>query len=204
MNHFDLPLIAILRGITPDEVIDHAKVLLTHGFTLLEVPTNSPNWQKSVTLLRDYCGANALVGAGTVTTHQLLQDLLELKGQLMVTPNTDPELIRTAKQHRLTTCIGAFTPSEIFRAIHAGADIVKIFPVSSLGVNYVKALTSVVPKNTPLYAVGGVTPDNLADYLEAGCSGAGLGSDLYKAGQSVVETADKAQKFANAYAKFMK
>lgn len=200
MQPCKLPLVAILRGITPEEVLEHANGLLAAGFEMIEVPTNSPRWQESVRLLQQQFGNQAQIGAGTVIDDDKLDALIASGAPLMVTPNTNPALIRRAKEAGLITCIGAMTPSEMFAALEAGADIVKVFPASIMGVGYVRALVSVLPKTTQLYAVGGITPDNLAEYLAAGYQGAGLGSDLYRAGQTADETLLKAQRFAAAYA----
>jgi 2-dehydro-3-deoxyphosphogalactonate aldolase len=199
MQPYKLPLVAILRGITPEEVLEHASGLLAAGFEMIEVPTNSPRWQESVALLQRHYGTQAHIGAGTVIDDDKLDALIASGASLMVTPNTNPALIRRAKAAGLTTCIGAMTPSEVFAALEAGADIVKVFPAAIMGVDYVRALVSVLPKTTQLYAVGGITPDNLAEYLAAGYHGAGLGSDLYRAGQTAQETLQKAQRFAAAW-----
>lgn len=199
MQPYKLPLVAILRGITPSEVLEHANTLLEAGFEMIEVPTNSPDWRESVQLLQQHYGSRAHIGAGTVIDNEKLDALIASGAPLMVTPNTDPLLIRRAKAAGLMTCIGAMTPSEVFAALAAGADIVKIFPASVLGVGYIRALVSVLPQGTSLYAVGGITPENLADYLAAGCSGAGLGSDLYRAGQTPDDTRHQARRFAAAY-----
>lgn len=203
MQPYKLPLVAILRGITPSEVLEHASGLLDAGFEMIEVPTNSPDWQQSVQLLQQHYGARAHIGAGTVIDDEKLDALIASGAPLMVTPNTDPRLIRRAKAAGLITCVGAMTPSEVFSALAAGTDIVKIFPAAVLGVEYIGALASVLPKTTPLYAVGGITPENLADYLTAGCTGAGLGSDLYRAGQTPEETRRKALRYAAAWHKAM-
>lgn len=199
MQPYKLPLVAILRGITPSEVLEHANTLFEAGFEMIEVPTNSPDWRESVQLLQQHYGSRAHIGAGTVIDNEKLDALIASGAPLMVTPNTDPLLIRRAKAAGLMTCIGAMTPSEVFAALAAGADIVKIFPASVLGVGYIRALVSVLPQGTSLYAVGGITPENLADYLAAGCSGAGLGSDLYRAGQTPDDTRHQARRFAAAY-----
>ena len=199
MQPYKLPLVAILRGITPPEVLEHAAALLEAGFDMIEVPTNSPDWRQSVQLLQQHYGGRAQIGAGTVVDDEKLDALIASGASLMVTPNTDPGLIRRAKAAGLMTCIGAMTPSEMFAALAAGADTVKVFPASVLGVSYIGALASVLPKGTSLYAVGGITPENLADYLAAGCSGAGLGSDLYRAGQTPDVTRHQARRFAAAY-----
>lgn len=199
MQPCKLPLVAILRGITPEEVLEHARNLLAAGFEMIEVPTNSPRWLESVELLQQHYGSQAHIGAGTVIDDEKLDQLIASGAPLMVTPNTNPALIRRAKAAGLITCIGAMTPSEAFAALQAGADIVKVFPAAIMGADYVRALVSVLPKTTQLYAVGGITPDNLAEYLAAGYQGAGLGSDLYRAGQTADVTLHQAQRFAAAW-----
>lgn len=199
VSNIKLPLVAILRGITPDEIIEHSQALVEAGFQMIEVPTNSPNWLESIKLLRQKYNDDVIVGAGTVITMEYLEDLIAAQGQIMVTPNTNPELIRKAKGHNLLTCIGALTPTEIFSALQAGADIVKIFPATALDLDYIKAVRPVVGKEVSLYAVGGVTTENLADYIRVGYNGVGLGSDLYKAGQSVARTKEMALKYVQAW-----
>lgn len=194
-----IPLIAILRGITPEEVLDHAKVLVDAGFEMIEVPTNSPNWLDSIQLLQKTWGDKILIGAGTVTQQAYLDALINCKGKLMVTPNTNPDLIRQAKAAGLQTYIGAFTPSEIYQAIDAGADVIKIFPCVGIDIAYIKAIRAIVPSTQQIYAVGGVTSQNLHQFIALGCQGAGLGSDLYRAGQSVEATKQSAEDFVRAW-----
>ncbi len=194
-----LPLIAILRGIRPDEVLAHAEVLVNAGFEAIEVPVNSPDWMRSVQLLAAAMGERVLIGAGTVLTPQMVDQLVLAQGRLVVTPNTSVDVIHAAKARDLVTCIGCMTVTEAFAAIHAGAQSIKIFPAANLGVTYIRALKAVLPNDMPVFAVGGITPDNLADYLLAGCVGAGLGGDLYKPGQAPQLTKERAQAFVRAY-----
>jgi 2-dehydro-3-deoxyphosphogalactonate aldolase len=144
-------------------------------------------------------GDRALVGAGTVLSPDLAGQVADLGGTLMVTPNTDPETIRFARRRGLFTAIGFMTPSEAFAALAAGAQSLKLFPASTLGPAYIKAIRAVLPPDVPLLAVGGVTPENLGEFLDAGCIGAGLGSDLYKPGQPVSRTREQAAAFVKAY-----
>ncbi|ATO32317.1 2-dehydro-3-deoxy-6-phosphogalactonate aldolase [Dickeya dianthicola] len=195
----NLPLIAILRGITPDEVLEHVAALLDAGFDAVEIPLNSPNPYESIRLAVEYFGDRALIGAGTVLKADYVDKLQEIGSKLVVTPNTSPEVIRRAVGYGMTVCPGCATATEAFTALEAGAQSLKIFPSSAFGPDYIKALKAVLPKDVPVFAVGGVTPENLKDYLDAGCVGAGLGSDLYRAGQSVDVTAQKAHAFVNAY-----
>ncbi|ACX85893.1 2-dehydro-3-deoxy-6-phosphogalactonate aldolase [Pectobacterium parmentieri] len=195
----NLPLIAILRGITPDEVLEHVAVLLDAGFDAVEIPLNSPNPYDSIRLAVEHFGDRALIGAGTVLKADYVDKLQEIGSKLVVTPNISPEVIRRAVGYGMTVCPGCATATEAFTALEAGAQSLKIFPSSAFGPDYIKALKAVLPKDVPVFAVGGVTPENLKDYLSAGCIGAGLGSDLYRAGQSVEVTAQKAHAFVNAY-----
>ena len=194
-----LPLIAILRGITPEDVVEHVEALLEEGFDAIEIPLNSPDWQTSIPLAVRLAGDRALVGAGTVLSADLANQVADLGGTLMVTPNTDPDVIRQARRRGMYTAIGFMTPSEAFAALAAGAQSLKLFPSSNLGPSYIKAIRAVLPPDVPLLAVGGVTPENLGQFLDAGCIGAGLGGDLYKPGQPVSRTREQAAAFVKAY-----
>jgi 2-dehydro-3-deoxyphosphogalactonate aldolase len=194
-----LPLVAILRGVLPGEVLAHAHALVAAGFDCIEVPTNSPQWADSVRLLVAEYGGNASIGAGTVTEPGHLDALQAAGGRLAVSPHTDPPLIADAVRRGLVCLPGALTPSEVFAAHAAGAQAVKLFPAGSLGPAHVKALCSVLPKTLRLLAVGGVSPANLADYIAAGCWGAGLGGELYRAAQDTTTTATKARAFVQAW-----
>lgn len=194
-----LPLIAILRGVQPDEVLAHADALIDAGFDCIEVPTNSPQWALSVEALARRVGDAALVGAGTVWRPEQLQALIDAGGRLMVTPHTDVALVARARDAGLATAIGCATPTEAFSALAAGAQVLKLFPAGALGPPYAAALRSVLPAEVPLFAVGGIRPDNLADFVRAGCSGAGLGGELYRAGQAPSITREKAQAFIAAW-----
>jgi 2-dehydro-3-deoxyphosphogalactonate aldolase len=193
------PLIAILRGIEPHEALAHADALLTAGFDCIEVPTNSPQWQRSVEAIVRHAGPRALVGAGTVWQDDQLQQLVDAGGRLMVTPHTDAALVAKAAAQGLVTAIGCATASEAFTALRAGAKVLKIFPAAPLGAAYVAALRSVLPRHMPLFAVGGVRPDNLAEFVKAGCVGAGLGGELYRPGQTAQQTGEKARAFIEAW-----
>jgi 2-dehydro-3-deoxyphosphogalactonate aldolase len=194
-----LPLIAILRGITPEDVAEHVEALLQEGFEAIEVPLNSPDWEDSIQRAVRQAGDRALVGAGTVLSAERASRVADLGGTLMVTPNTDPEVIRRARSRGLYTAIGFMTPTEAFAALAAGAQSLKLFPSSNLGPSYIKAIRAVLPPDVPLLAVGGVTPENLGQFLDAGCIGAGLGGDLYKPGQPVSRTREQAAAFVKAY-----
>ncbi|MGL4723818.1 MAG: 2-dehydro-3-deoxy-6-phosphogalactonate aldolase [Scandinavium sp.] len=194
-----LPLIAILRGIKPEEARDHVAAILDAGFDAVEIPLNSPQWEISIAAMVREFGDKALIGAGTVLKTEQVDALAAMGSKLVVTPNTNPDVIRRAVSHGMTVCAGCATATEAFAALEAGAQTLKIFPSSAFGPDYIKALKAVLPKDVPVFAVGGVTPENLDVWLNAGCSGAGLGSDLYRAGQSVERTAEQAAAFVKAW-----
>lgn len=195
----DNKLVAILRGITPAEVDDHVDVLLDAGFRYIEIPLNSPDWQLSIPRAIARAGSRAMIGAGTVLTSAQVDTLAEMGARLIVTPNIQPAVIRRAVEHGLLVCPGCATATEAFNALEAGAQWLKIFPSVAFGPDYIRALKAVLPPAIPVLAVGGVTPDNLAEYLAAGCAGAGTGGDLYRAGQSVTRTQEQATRFMNAW-----
>ncbi|MDK1262836.1 2-dehydro-3-deoxy-6-phosphogalactonate aldolase [Cronobacter sakazakii] len=197
--HNKLPLIAILRGITPDEAHDHVAAVIDAGFEAVEIPLNSPGWRTSIAAMVTAFGDRALIGAGTVLKPEQVDELAEMGSKLVVTPNIQPEVIRRAVSYGMTVCPGCATATEAFNAIEAGAQALKIFPSAAFGPDYIKALKAVLPPEIPVFAVGGVTPENLAVWLNAGCIGAGLGSDLYRAGQPVERTAAQAKAFVKAY-----
>ncbi|EON4390973.1 2-dehydro-3-deoxy-6-phosphogalactonate aldolase [Escherichia coli] len=194
-----LPLIAILRGIKPDEALAHVGAVIDAGFDAVEIPLNSPQWEQSIPAIVDAYGDKALIGAGTVLKPEQADALARMGCQLIVTPNIHSEVIRRAVGYGMTVCPGCATATEAFTALEAGAQALKIFPSSAFGPQYIKALKAVLPSDIAVFAVGGVTPENLAQWIDAGCAGAGLGSDLYRAGQSVERTAQQAAAFVKAY-----
>lgn len=205
MNDFptlmaQLPMVAILRGIKPEEVLAHGEALINAGFGILEVPLNSPEPFKSIALLQQTYGDRALIGAGTVMNKEQVAQLVEIGAGLMVCPHTDVSLIKAAKAAGLYAFPGFFTASEAFAALEAGADGLKLFPAEALtSPKVISALGAVIPKSVRICPVGGVTPDNLKAYIDAGAQGFGLGSALYKAGQSVETTAQQAKAFVQAW-----
>ncbi|WP_347253897.1 2-dehydro-3-deoxy-6-phosphogalactonate aldolase [Leminorella grimontii] len=198
-NTMKTPLVAILRGITPSEVEAHVSLLIEEGFDAIEIPLNSPEWETSIRLAVERFGSRALIGAGTVLNVASVDRLSELGCRLIVTPNTNPDVIRRAVDYGMVVLPGCATATEAFSAIEAGAKSIKLFPSSVFGPDYVRALKSVLPKDVQVFAVGGVTPGSLSDYLSAGCVGAGLGGDLYKAGQQPEKTRLQAKAFIDAY-----
>ncbi|CAM6973894.1 2-dehydro-3-deoxy-6-phosphogalactonate aldolase [Enterobacter hormaechei] len=195
----ELPLIAILRGITPGEALAHVNAVIDAGFDAVEIPLNSPEWEKSIPAIVKAFGDKALIGAGTVLQPEQVDELAKMGCKLIVTPNINPEVIRRAVEYGMTVCPGCATSTEAFAALDAGARSLKIFPSSAFGPDYIKALKAVLPASVPVFAVGGVTPENLVQWIKAGCVGAGLGSDLYRAGQPVERTAQQAAAFVKAY-----
>ena len=195
---FALPLIAILRGITPADVPAHVGALVEEGYDAIEIPTNSPDWTRSVRIAAEAFGERAWIGAGTVLTTADADALRAAGGRLMVTPNTRPPVIRHAVERGLQVAAGIATASDAFDALDAGAQMLKLFPASVYGPAMVRALRSVLPP-VPLFAVGGVTPDTLSGYLSAGCQGAGIGGELYTPGQPVERTREHARRFRQAY-----
>ncbi|MCW6029788.1 2-dehydro-3-deoxy-6-phosphogalactonate aldolase [Stenotrophomonas sp. SRS1] len=196
---FQLPLVAILRGITPDDTLAHVGALVETGFDAIEVPLNSPRWEDSIARAQQAFGAHAWIGGGTVLREQQVDALVQIGARFIVTPNTRPALIRHAVDRGLQVMAGFATASEAFDAIDAGAQMLKLFPAATYGPGHVRALRSVLPRELPLYVVGGVTPDSLASYLAAGAVGAGIGGDLYQPAQPLQRTREQAQAFLQAY-----
>jgi 2-dehydro-3-deoxyphosphogalactonate aldolase len=178
------PVIAILRGLTPEEAPAIGDALLGAGVRVLEVPLNSPRPFESIALLARRCGAEALVGAGTVMSAEDVARVAEAGGRLIISPHLDVTVVAAAKAAALTAIPGAFTVSEIFAALRAGADAVKLFPAELIGPDGLRALRAVVPAGVPLIPVGGVSAATMAAWRAAGASGFGVGSALYRPGRS--------------------
>lgn len=194
-----LPLVAILRGITPDESITIAGQLIEAGFSLLEVPLNSPSPLQSIENIQQHFGEQALVGAGTVLTDAQVHDVTNAGGQLIIAPNFSTGVAAACAQHNVIYCPGVATPTEAFNALDAGAAALKLFPAEMIPAHVVKAMRAVLPPDTALLPVGGISPTNMKDYLDSGANGFGIGSALYKAGKSAPEVYKSAQAFVHAY-----
>ena len=194
-----LPLIAILRGLRPDEATPIGEALLEAGFVAIEVPLNSPEPLASIERLARAFGDRALIGAGTVLQAAEVEQVAAAGGQLIVMPHGDPAIIRAAKSRGLLCVPGVATPTEAFAALAAGADALKLFPAEALPPGVVKAWRAVLPKDLWLLPVGGITPETMAPYLEAGANGFGLGSALYRAGMSMADVARSARAFGAAW-----
>ena len=189
------PLVAIIRGVTPDDAEAIGAVIFDAGIRIIEVPLNSPDPLASVRRLADSLGDRALIGAGTVLDASQVAEVQAAGGRLIVSPNTNPSVIRATAAAGLISSPGYFTPSEAFTAIEAGAHALKFFPAEAATPAVLKAQRAVLPKDVPVIVVGGVQPDSLGSWREAGADGFGLGSGLYKPGQSPAETAEKARSY---------
>lgn len=195
----ELPLVAILRGITKNDVTAVSDRLLIAGFKVIEVPLNSPAPMASIRALSQAFGGEALIGAGTVRTLKQVEDVAAAGGQLIVMPHADLDIVKAAKDAGLTCIPGVATPTEAFAAIDAGADALKLFPAEALPPPVVKAWRAVLPPQTRLIPVGGITPERIAPYADAGAGAFGLGSALYRPGQSAEDVATAAHAFADAW-----
>ena len=193
------PLIAILRGVKPSEVVAHGQALVEAGFRIVEVPLNSPDPLASIAALRKALPSEVVVGAGTVLRTEFVDLVAQAGGELIVMPHGDTEIIRTAKEKGLACAPGVATPTEAFAALASGADVLKMFPAEQLGTHVVKAWRAVIAKRVPLVPVGGVTPENMGTFVAAGANGFGLGSALYRVGQDVDATAAHARAFVAAW-----
>jgi 2-dehydro-3-deoxyphosphogalactonate aldolase len=193
-----LPLIAILRGLTPAEAPAIGQVLVDSGFAIIEVPLNSPEPLQSIATLTAQF-PQTLIGAGTVLNAQQVKDVHAAGGRLVVSPNFNPAVVAQALALNMVVLPGVATPTEAFAALEAGAHGLKLFPAEMISPATVKALRAVLPKNAALVPVGGITPDNMAAYRKAGASGFGLGSALYAPGRSAEQVRAAAQNFVNAF-----
>lgn len=189
------PLVAILRGVRPDEIEAMADAIIAAGFTMIEVPLNSPEPLESIRRIAHRFGSQVLVGAGTVLTVEDVDAVAEVGGRLIVSPNVDPAVIAHTAAHGLVSLPGYATPTEAFAALAAGAHGLKLFPAEAASPAVLKAHLAVIPRHIPILAVGGVTPENLGEWMAAGAAGGGLGSALYKAGRSVDDVAQAAKSF---------
>lgn len=191
------PFIAILRGLKPSEAVEVASVLVEAGFQIIEVPLNSPEPFESIRLIAEAFGDRALIGAGTVLRPDDCARLAEAGGRLVVAPNFDARVVKAARAAELHSVPGVATVSEAFVAIEAGADALKLFPAETLGPIGLKAWRAVLPDDIRLLPVGGVTPDSLKAWHEAGASGYGIGSALYRPGITLDELSRRAASFVD-------
>jgi len=191
----ECPLVAIIRGVTPDEVEAIGAALWEGGIRIVEVPLNSPDPFASIERLARSLGDRALVGAGTVLRPEQVAQVRDAGGQVIVSPNAYAPVIEAAVAVGMVSLPGYFTPSEAFDALRAGATGLKLFPAEGASPAVVKAQRAVLPKDVPLLVVGGVKPDAMQPWLDAGANGFGLGGGLYVPGQSAEETATKARAY---------
>ena len=192
-------LIAILRGLTRDRCVMVGEILIAEGFSKLEIPLNSPNPMETISKMQNRFGNSVIIGAGTVTNVSEVNELSNLGCQMIVSPNTDTAVINATKNKGMLSFPGAFTPSECFSAINSDADGLKIFPAFKLGVKGFKALKAVLPSNLKTYAVGGINEAHFSDWLDAGVSGFGIGSNLFHPSMSDDDIQFAARKIVLAY-----
>ena len=200
LQHFQPPLVAILRGLTLAEVQPLGRALFEAGFRIVEVPLNRAGALDCIAALKAMAPADALVGGGTMLSTADVDNVHSAGGQLMVAPNCDTDVIRRARGRGMLTAPGVATPSEAFNALRWGADALKIFPADMVGQAGLKAFKSVLPPGTPLWPVGGVTPEGIAAWVNAGATGFGIGSQLFQPGVSPQVLASRARAFIAAWA----
>jgi 2-dehydro-3-deoxyphosphogalactonate aldolase len=193
------PLIAILRGLKPEETEGVVSVLIQHGMTAIEIPLNSPDPFRSIEIAVKMAAREILVGAGTVLTTQAVARLHDVGGRLMVSPNVDPEVIASAAERGMVTLPGVFTATEALLAAKAGASGLKFFPASVLGASGISAIRAVLPADLMIAAVGGISDKNFAEYAKIGIHAFGLGTSLYKPGMTPAEVAARAKATIQAY-----
>ena len=192
------PLVAILRGVKPDEVVAIGEALVEAGIEIIEVPLNSPDPFASIEALAKRFGNKVLVGAGTVLTVEQVGQVARAGGRIIVSPSTDYDVIAATAAEGLVSAPGYFTPSEAFLALKAGATALKLFPAEAATPALVRAQRAVLPRDLPLLIVGGVKPDAVGQWFEAGADGFGLGSALYKPGQTAAQVGQQARDFVTA------
>jgi 2-dehydro-3-deoxyphosphogalactonate aldolase len=197
-NLIACPLVAIVRGVRPEEVEAVGDALIEAGIRIIEVPLNSPAPFDSIARLVRSAGGTAMIGAGTVLDPADVPRIADIGGELVVSPNVDSRVIAATVTAGLVSSPGYFTPSEAFTAIKAGAQVLKLFPAEAASPHVLKAQLAVLPREVPVLAVGGVTPESMAGWLAAGASGFGLGSGIYQAGLSPGEARQRATAYVDA------
>ena len=188
-----LPLVAILRGVRPDEIDAIFDALVTAGFRMIEIPLNSPRPWESLERIAKRCPDDVVIGAGTVLDPNVCQRLADLDAPLVITPNSDPLVVGEAARLELAPMIGCLSPTEALAAAQAGATALKLFPAGSLGTAYFKDIKAVMPLDLPIFAVGGIDIHNMSDWIAAGIDGFGFGGSVYRLGWSADEVGEKAR-----------
>ncbi|MET0265355.1 MAG: 2-dehydro-3-deoxy-6-phosphogalactonate aldolase [Duganella sp.] len=199
ISHPTTPLVAILRGLQPAEAVDVAKVLYNAGFRALEVPLNRPGALECIAAMVDLNLPDTLIGGGTMLSVEHVEAVHAAGGRLLVSPNCNPAAIRRAADLGMYCAPGVATPTEAFAALDAGAHALKLFPAEMVGHGGLKALLSVVPAGTPMWPVGGITPDTMAGWVKAGATGFGIGGALYTPGVTIAELGQRAAAFVNGW-----
>lgn len=194
-------IIAILRGVRPEESVPVCEALVAAGITLIEVPLNSPDPLASIGSAAKLFAGRAEIGAGTVLTPEAADSVADAGGSFIVSPDTNPSVIERTISRGMKSYPGVFSPTDAFAALRAGATGLKFFPAEVLGPKGIKAMKAVLPPEVPLYAVGGANPDNFAEYFAAGCAGFGLGTYIFKPGMTASDVADRARTAVAAYDK---
>lgn len=192
-------IIAILRGITPDEAVPVCTALVDAGITLIEVPLNSPNATDSIGRAARALSGKAEIGAGTVLSTEDARAVAAAGGTFIVSPDTNPEVIAETLRLGMKSYPGVFSPTDAFTAIRSGATGLKFFPAEILGAKGIKAMKAVLPPDMPVYAVGGANPDNFHEFFAVGCTGFGLGTYLFTPGRTAADVAERAAKAVAAY-----
>jgi 2-dehydro-3-deoxyphosphogalactonate aldolase len=200
-DNVELPLVAILRGITPDTCIDVCQAIIEQGFSIIEVPLNSPDALVSIQRLVDTFGSDFLIGAGTVTTLEQAKEVIATGARLIVSPNCNIEVIKLGVANGCTVLPGVLTPTEAFSALDAGASGLKVFPANVIGVAGFSALMSVLPKGTKCYPVGGISASSqsMAPYIAKGAAGFGIGAALYTPKLELDQVSANAKQFVESY-----
>jgi 2-dehydro-3-deoxyphosphogalactonate aldolase len=192
------PLIAILRGLEPENAVPVSDTLVSAGFKIIEVPLNSPKPLDSIQRIAERHGAQALVGAGTVLTVAQVEAVADAGGRIIVSPNMNPDVGRAAVQRGLSWCPGVMTPSEAFAALDLGASVLKFFPAEMVPPKAIAAMRTVLPQDALIAAVGGITPGTLASFYTVGVNGFGLGSALFKPDYTLDDIGRRAREFTQA------
>ena len=193
-----MPLVAILRGLRPEEAVDVSTVLIEAGIKILEVPLNSPDAFTSISKMKTVFGDQAIIGAGTVLTGDNAKKVCDHGGELIVAPNLNAEVAEQSKNCGMVYCPGILTPTEAFKALELGADAIKLFPADAHPPSFIKAIRAVLPSDTTIIPTGGIEPDTIETYHNAGANGFGVGSSLYKPGKSLDEMAEMGSKLVTA------